>query len=381
MRSVCASVIVALLALGSSAFACHVSGAVYCDENTNGVIDIPGDLPIPGVTIGATSLDLGSGQYTATTDGNGGYDIALPTQSDRYLVGPLGLPAVLTVVMPSGGTYTAQIVVNTAQDHVDGLDFLVQGCAPTTSTTTTTTTSSTTTTTIERAFQCYEVDHAKFSLSGVNLSNEFGTSVAALSRPKRLCNPASIDGEDPAAPGAPAHLLGYSVVQTSPPPTPIQGVPVTNALGSFVVEVLRPMRLLVPSAKSLTDPPPPLSASDLLDHYECYRVRGAGPKNSSSIAMQDQFVTTSERIMQLQQLCVPVDVNGSGITNPLRKLMCYRTKYTGARFRGPGTPVFVNDEFGAATLQVSHGEEVCLPSSPSGAFVDGRGERADAPVP
>ena len=49
MRSVCASVIVALLVLGSSAFACHVSGAVYCDENTNGVIDVPGDLPIPGV--------------------------------------------------------------------------------------------------------------------------------------------------------------------------------------------------------------------------------------------------------------------------------------------------------------------------------------------
>src|SRR6516162_7312336 len=190
MRSVCASAIVGLLALGSSAFACHVSGTVYCDENTNGVVDIPGDLPIPGVTVGATSLDLMSGQYTATTDASGSYDIVLPTQSDRYLVGPIGLPAGLTVVVPSGGTYTAQIVVDTAQDHVDGLDFLVQGCAPTrTSTSTTTTTTSTTTTTTVRAFQCYEVDHARFSLTGLNLSNEFGTSVTALSRPKRLCNP------------------------------------------------------------------------------------------------------------------------------------------------------------------------------------------------
>src|SRR5262245_57390224 len=94
MRSVCASAIVVVLALGSSAaVACHVSGAVYCDENTNGVIDIPGDLPIPGVTLGATSLDLGSGQYTATTGAGGGYDIVLPTQSDRYLVAPIGLPA------------------------------------------------------------------------------------------------------------------------------------------------------------------------------------------------------------------------------------------------------------------------------------------------
>ena len=371
MRSVCASAIVVLLALGSSAYACHVSGAVYCDENTNGVVDIPGDLPIPGVTVGATSLDLMSGQYTATTDASGSYDIVLPTQSDRYLVGPIGLPAGLTVVVPSGGTYTAQIVVDTAQDHVDGLDFLVQGCAPTTtSTSTTTTTTSTTTTTTVRAFQCYEVDHARFSLTGLNLSNEFGTSVAALSRPKRLCNPASIDGDDPAAPSAPGHLVGYSLVQTSPPPVPIRDVHVTNALGSFVVEVLRPTRLLVPSAKSLAAPPAPLAPSVLLDHFECYRVRGAGPKNSRSITMQDQFVTAGEKIMQIQQLCVPVD-DGGGITNPASKLTCYRTKYTGASFRGPGTPVFVNNEFGSATLESSHGEELCLPSSPSGAFVDG----------
>ena len=83
MRSVCASAVVAVLTLGSSAFACHVSGAVYCDENANGVVDIPGDLPIPGVTVGATSLDLMSGQYTASTDASGSYDIVLPTQSDR----------------------------------------------------------------------------------------------------------------------------------------------------------------------------------------------------------------------------------------------------------------------------------------------------------
>jgi hypothetical protein len=150
-------------------------------------------------------------------------------------------------------------------------------------------------------------------------------------------------------------------------------VHVTNALGSFVVEVLRPTRLLVPSAKSLTAPPPPLPPSVLLDHFECYRVRGAGPKTSRSITVQDQFVTAGEKIMQLQQLCVPVD-DGAGITNPSVKLTCYRTKYTGPRFRGPGTPVFVNNEFGAATIQSSHGEELCLPASPSGAFVDGAGD-------
>jgi hypothetical protein len=52
--------------------------------------------------------------------------------------------------------------------------------------------------------------------------------------------------------------------------------------------------------------------------------------------MQDQFVTAGEKIMQLQQLCVPVD-DGGGITNPAVKLMCYRTKYTGPSSVARGT--------------------------------------------
>ena len=79
--------------------------------------------------------------------------------------------------------------------------------------------------------------------------------------------------------------------------------------------------------------------------------------------MQDEFGTQGETILKFEQLCVPVNLNGSGIPNPALKLMCYRSKYTGARFKGPGGPAFVNNEFGAATLQASHGEELCLPSS------------------
>lgn len=362
------------LTLGYSvASACHVSGTVYCDENSNGVIDIPGDLPVPGVTVGATSLDLMSGLFTAVTDSSGSYDIVLPTQSDHYLVEPVNLPAGLTVVVPSGGSYTAHIVVNTSQDHLDDANFLVQGCAPTTTTSTSSTTSTTTSTTTTSTlphFQCYEVDHARFSLAGVKLSNQFESSVVDVTAPKRLCNPANVDGTSPAAPGDPAHLVGYSLVRTSPSSTPIK-VQVTNALGTFVVEVVRPRWLLVPSAKSLTSPPPPLPSPMLTDHFECYRVRGARSANASPLTVQDQFVTASERLLNLQELCVPVDKNGEGIVNPALKLMCYRTKYAGPRFHGVDGPVFVNNQFGAATLHASHGDELCLPSSPSGAFVDG----------
>jgi hypothetical protein len=67
----------------------HVSGTVQCDQNSNGVIDISADLPIPRVAVRAPSLDLMSGQFTAVTDSSGGYDIVLPTQSDHYLVAPV----------------------------------------------------------------------------------------------------------------------------------------------------------------------------------------------------------------------------------------------------------------------------------------------------
>jgi hypothetical protein len=370
MRTRHAVTVILGLALGSSpALACHVDGTVYCDENANGLIDA-GDTPLPGITVGATSLDLMSGQFSATTDASGNYDIPLPSQTDHYLVALENLPGGQTVVVPAAGSYTIDIIVNTPQDHVDGANFLVQGCGAasttttsTSSTTTTSTASSTTTTTLPPAFQCYEVDHATFSLPGASLSNQFGSSTADVATPKRLCNPADLNGTHPAVLNDPAHLVGYTLVHTSPAFVPIRGLSVTNALGTFVVDVVRPARLFVPSAKSLSSPPPPLSPGSVPNHFECYRAKGGRLASALKLTMQDEFGTQGETILKFEQLCVPVSFNGSGIPNPALKLMCYRSKYTGARFRGPGGPAFVNNEFGAATLQASHGEELCLPSS------------------
>src|SRR6516165_4114314 len=126
MRNLHAVAAILGLVLGSSpALACHVDGTVYCDVNANGVIDA-GDTALPGITVGATSLDLMSGQFSATTDASGNYDIPLPSQSDHYLVALENLPGGQTVVLPAGGSYTIDIIVNTPQDHVDGASFLVQ---------------------------------------------------------------------------------------------------------------------------------------------------------------------------------------------------------------------------------------------------------------
>jgi hypothetical protein len=133
--------LMAVLVAASPVLAHHISGTVYCDQDLDGTIDA-GDTPIPGIEVDITSLDVQPGLlFTQDTDGSGNYNIPLPARTDRYRVELVGLPGGFTVVIPGTGSYVIQIITQTSQDHADGVNFLVQGCAqPTTSTTTTTTT-------------------------------------------------------------------------------------------------------------------------------------------------------------------------------------------------------------------------------------------------
>lgn len=144
--------LVAVLAAVEPALAHHISGTVYCDQDGDGAIDTPGDTPVVGVIATATSLDVSPGQqFSDGTDPVGFYNIGLPARTDRYRVTLSGLQPGWSVVLPAGGAYVVQIVTGTAQDHADGINFLVQGCAAVPTTTTTTTTSPSTTTTSQPA--------------------------------------------------------------------------------------------------------------------------------------------------------------------------------------------------------------------------------------
>jgi len=219
-------------------------------------------------------------------------------------------------------------------------------------------------------FQCYEVDHAKTNIA-VSLVNEFGSSTATLVDVKRLCNPADKNGEAPAAPSDPRHLVGYTLRQTSAHFRPVRNYSVKNQFGTFVVKVVRPIRLFVPSSKDVSSPPPPLDpvSAAFIDHYECYRVTGA--PGAGTVAVVDQFGTGQVKLYKGEQLCVPVNKNGSGINNPSAKLLCYKARLASGTLHAPKTPVFVNNQFGPATLQsVKGADQFCVPSSPSGAFLD-----------
>jgi hypothetical protein len=144
-----------------------------------------------------------------------------------------------------------------------------------------------------------------------------------------------------------------------------------HACHQRIVPVVRPVRLLVPSSKDLNDPPPPLDSATaaFLDHFECYKVKGA--PGVASVTVEDEFGAGQVRLVKQEQLCVPVDKNGSGIPNPAAKLMCWRSHLLSGTLHGPSTPVFVNNQFGPDTLKfVKDADQFCVPSSPSGAFLD-----------
>jgi cysteine-rich repeat protein len=129
-----------LLSLGSGrAWAHHISGYVYCDENFSNAID-QGDRLLDGVLVRATSLTAQpAATYTDTTGDNtpvvaggpGFYYIVLPGRSDDVKVDVAsGLPAGSSVIVPAAGFYASLPIVtgNSTTDHQDNVNFLADGC-------------------------------------------------------------------------------------------------------------------------------------------------------------------------------------------------------------------------------------------------------------
>ena len=120
-------------------------------------------------------------------------------------------------------------------------------------------------------FQCYETHRKTAGIAGVTLDDAFGPGVVTLKKLKRLCAPADVNGDDPDAPLDPDHLGFYTLKQTSPRFHRVQNVTVTNEFATHVLDVVKPDRLLVPTAKSLSGPID-LPAAFAVDHFKCYRT-------------------------------------------------------------------------------------------------------------
>src|SRR5262249_57512979 len=101
MRIIAAGSFLAFFVAASPVLAHHISGTVYCDEDSDGVIDVPGDTPIVGVVAVATSLDVSPGsQFSDGTDATGLYYIPLPAPTHPYPLELLPLPPRLPLLAP-----------------------------------------------------------------------------------------------------------------------------------------------------------------------------------------------------------------------------------------------------------------------------------------
>lgn len=226
---------------------------------------------------------------------------------------------------------------------------------------------------------------------------------------------------------ADAHLKGYQIkeAKTEPKHVPQTNVRVDNQFGTIFVETIKPNRLLVPTAKSLTDPVGSLDPEPI-DHFKCYKVKvktkicqddptarcmndddcatGAcnlGFPKGILVTLDDQFPDTPKlyEVRKPKKLCTPVDKDSGGFVNPDgengQHLMCYQVKQvkgvcaagstqnaggsceieedcggtkdvTSFCVRQPKhirvTSIHVNNQFGPEQLDTIKEEELCVPS-------------------
>jgi hypothetical protein len=210
-------------------------------------------------------------------------------------------------------------------------------------------------------FECHEARRKpRFArVEGVGLEDQFGAAMVDVRQRKRLCNPADKNDEDPTALTDPDHLMAYEIRRRGPRFTRVVDVGVLNQFGTVLLEVVRPERLLVPTAKSLIGPPGPLQ--NPIDHFQCYRVRRVRTREDG-LKVVDQFGTLRVDLKRPLRLCAPVGKNGAGIADEATHLLCYKAKATPRRGQF-ADDIFVENQLESATIQVSGPRELCVPSA------------------
>jgi hypothetical protein len=215
------------------------------------------------------------------------------------------------------------------------------------------------------AFQCYGA-RVSFGGADVDLVDRFGTYAGSLDKLSDVCAPATIDGDDGVAAeqaDGEAHLARYPMkVRGNGSDTRNQRM--VNQFGTFMLDVGKPVALLVPTAKSLDGPPSPLGA--FVAHFTCHRVkpsRGTPRFAGADVTIETQFETTTIDLRKPRTLCAPTDKNGEnpGAEDGRDHLLCFQVKGR----RGIGRPaVFLNNQFGEQSGRMrGHRHEFCVPSN------------------
>src|SRR4029453_18900668 len=206
-------------------------------------------------------------------------------------------------------------------------------------------------------FQCYELKSAAFDPVPITVQDRFGTLTYPVRFPHRLCAPTGAD------PGQIPYLMGYTVDASG---VRISGLSVVTRFGRSTVDLVRPDRLLVPTAidRQRTPLAPP-GGSPL----QCYRVDPSSdsPKFEPirGVEVVDGLETVTVDVLAPSLLCVPANGNGEDPSAPTRadELVCYTTQ--SASSFGDAT-VYTRNRFGADEARLIHRRELCVPALGNG---------------
>jgi hypothetical protein len=199
----------------------------------------------------------------------------------------------------------------------------------------------------------------------IGLRDQFHTEQVAQVKAEKLFIPASKNG-GPIFDAA-IHLKRYKLLGKQP--VLVKNLEVNNQFGQIVITKLKADSLLVPTAKSLTGPPPPPDPATLnVDHYKCYKVIQSTqnpPTRGLKPHVNDQFLDTDVKILKPTRLCNPVDKEHppgtfSGIKNPTAHLMCYQLKPVTLANK---VAVDLNNQFRPEHKTVVKANELCVPST------------------
>jgi hypothetical protein len=133
-----------------------------------------------------------------------------------------------------------------------------------------------------------------------------------------------------------------------------------SGAGSPSVPQLRGTALPPPTTTTTTTTTLPVAS---VDNFNCYKVKDL--KNPplgdhDGVSLTDQFGTGTVDVKKIAMVCAPADKDGSGISDPLTHLCCYKVK---SAKLDPAPRAQIADEFGSLQVEVKQSGMLCQPCS------------------
>jgi hypothetical protein len=209
-------------------------------------------------------------------------------------------------------------------------------------------------------FDCYQVPRGKITPTPVTIMDQFGNFSTTITNLHRICAPASVNDDNPGAPGDPIHLASYDIPSFNGTVTHPK-VSIATKLNSFTAVIGSPVRLAVPTLKSLVSIPPP-PPPGVVPNFDCYSLKLFKISGQNGVTVTDQFGSITLDIDKRGplSLCVETTLDGVPPSGQPQTLVCNHTKNDGPF---GNVTLFINDFFEADREQITQFDELCVPAT------------------